>query len=61
MVEALAGGCLDPVRGNAGRHGRRLHHGWAKVTYVVGITAPGAVAGWLAHREPARLVEPAAI
>ena len=36
-------------------------HGWAKVTYVVGITAPGAVAGWLAHREPARHVEPAAV
>ena len=36
-------------------------HGWAKVTYVVGITAPGAVAGWLAHCEPARNVEPAAV
>jgi hypothetical protein len=36
-------------------------HGWAKVTYVVGITAPGAVAGWLAHRELARDVEPAAV
>jgi hypothetical protein len=26
-------------------------HGWAKVVYVVGITAPGAVAGWLASQE----------
>ncbi len=25
--------------------------GWAKVVYVVGITAPGAVAGWLVRRE----------
>lgn len=28
--------------------------GWAKVAYVIGITAPGAVAGWLARREPGR-------
>lgn len=26
--------------------------GWAKVTYVVGITLPGAVAGWLMARQP---------
>ena len=61
MVDALADGGLDPVRGHAGRHGGGIDHGWAKVTYVVGITAPGAVAGWLAHREPARDVEPAAV
>jgi hypothetical protein len=30
-----------------------FEHGWAKVTYVVGITLPGAMAGWLMARRSA--------
>ena len=31
--------------------------GWAKVTYVVGISVPAAVADWLIYRDAARELE----